>query len=578
MDIDVPEDSDFNPSPSDASTSDIDAEHQIPRNNQVETLYESPRTSPVKGPVDTKWDQLRKHYNPKYLDLFRETFQQTSEDEIDATSFEASQIGAVVWQPYEKARLFRGLQRHGRDALHTLTKIVSSKSELEIKAYLDLLKQSELERQLYERQTKNISAADIATSIEIGGECERALNTAAEALEAYQEQYDYAAAIWNYETAYIITSEVAQEIDAATEEAEKQAEDAEVDGAESLTVASAGKLFKLSHFTGLSTDLFMQGTAEQPHENWMNLAVGEESPSLTQDAVTDFFNIVVGLTQRLVQSIIFTTESRLRATSSKNHTPQHTIRFEDVETSLDILNCQGDLWRYWIEFPGRRGLPVYSGSHQKGQSRRNYLSMDDVQMRLSEAAYRGRHSRSVSLASATDISDSDGFGSLMNQSTEDPATDEDENDGAHQQPSHEEEGVSDAERMHQELSESETGSEPEESAGGSSQPLPVSRAKRMRLLEDEQDKYMEEMDQHRRREEEQRIAELLGPHRGARIKSEDSEPPRKRPKVLRKTVEDVCGWEAPALAAWEAYNLHALEDAQRLEEGVPEGPASPSQR
>jgi hypothetical protein len=102
----------------------------------------------------------------------------------------------------------------------------------------------------------------------------------------------------------------------------------------------------------------------------------------------------------------------------------------------------------------------------------------------------------------------------------------------------------------------------------------VTHSKRKRLLEEEQDEYMEELDQRSRAAEETRLRRELDPNSTVRIKEESELPRRKRPKVLRKTIEEVNGWQGPYLAVWEAYDLTAAAPEDAGVEDVP----MPSQR
>ena len=544
MDIGATEDSDYEASGR-ASSEDADTfESELPKNVTVETI-QSPRSSPSKDAQTAKWLRLRKHHNSKYLNLFRDSWEVT-DDWNPSENLVPSQIGAVIWQPSEKGRLFTALARYGSTNMKLLAKAVESKGELEIHAYLNALRQGDLERQLFHRHTQNATQIDMPAAIEIGDDIESALDRAAEALSAYQEQYDYAVAARASDQEYVIDSEVATVLDARAD----TNGDAVGDVTEDRDLATSyepHEMFRTSRFCELSRNIFMRGTRDDPTNNWMNHAEAGESPSLTRDAVSDFHDLVVSLSQRIIQTTIFITESRLRSTTTTYWKPSSHVRLEDVESALDILNMKQSLSDYWLKFPRRCGLKIISGSHRKGASKKEYLSVDEAERRLSMPTARGRHSRSSSRAVESNRSENTDANS-RHSSPESMSVDE----GA---------GTSsdDSDNYEVDASASESdGSENIETDGVDNVSAPISRSKRRRLLEEEQDIYMEELDRKSRRAEEQYLVSELDLHNINLVKEEEEdEHPRKRPKVLRKTVEDVRGWRAPSLAVWEAYDLQS---------------------
>lgn len=552
MEADAAKDSEYEVSISKGESSDdgslSGSDLPLPKNVYVETIH-SPRSSPSKEFHNSKWLRLRKQHIPNYVNVFRDAWSE-NEDTQTTDPLNKSQLGAMTWLADEKDRFFTALGKYGRRDLRSLADAVETKSELEIKAYLKALQQAELERQLMHHHPRNVSGAEIPAAIEIGGDVENALEKAADALSAYQDQYDYAVASRTMKLDYIITSAIATQLDTTTSAKENASEDAAGD-AEAPFIDQPHELFNVVTFVGLSESLFMRGTADQSMDNWVNLAEAGESPSLTHDALSDMAALVVSLTRRLVQAIIFVAQSRLRATASKHRKPSAFVRLEDVESALDILNIKQSLFDYWLRFPRRRGLAVVSGSHEKGARKNEPLDLEEVEDSLSKPQqYRGRHSRSTSRAAPSDRSESANTRSRptspddMSLASEDARQSSDALAGDDIQ--------SDSEPEYSEDDE-EASNTPD---GEETLPAPKSLSKRRRLLEEEQDSYMEELDQNLRRAEEKRLLrelELTGESPG--VKDESEEPPRKRPKVMRKTVEDVDGWQVPYLAAWEAYDL-----------------------
>jgi hypothetical protein len=116
----------------------------------------------------------------------------------------------------------------------------------------------------------------------------------------------------------------------------------------------------------------------------------------------------------------------------------------------------------------------------------------------------------------------------------------------------------------------------EDPGQGGAAPPRLPPTKRKRLLEEELDQYLEDMDQLARQEEETRITSLLGIDELRTMKQEPAELGR-RPKVLRKSIDDVKIWTTSARRAeWESYPNPQTEntttqvtDHSRVQDGIP---------
>lgn len=494
---------------------------------------------------EQKWSRLRRHYNDQYLELFRMA---PGDDDEDAYSAElpTTQLGAVVWQPSEKAALYRGLCRKGRRDLQGLSALVGSKSEVEVKAYLDSLQEQETDRQLFEPQTKNLSHADIPAAIEIGPECETVLEHAADALAAFQEQYDHAVGQRN-STLWLVDQATASVLDQKATEA-GAASDVSGHGSDIEGDSDdAASLFHLSTFLALSEQFFMNQGSDGPN-NWRNLAEEGQRPAMTVDVVTNFHDLVVNLTRRLVQSCLFMAQSRIRASTTANHKPSKLVRFEDVAAAQSVLNIKANADAFWIGMARRNQLSVVTGSHRKNIGRHTVLSYEQVEVKLSIPKRR----RSASAASEDSMrsraSSADSF-----------APSERENEGGETSDSEDEpfvateDSVSPVREGNEGMSSSSNEqSEPASSEDRPQPSAPMSRQKRIQLLEEEQDEYMERMDQEARKLEECRLLQLLGVQSEGQIKSEEASWLGARPRVMRKSAQECMGWSVQYQAEWES--------------------------
>jgi RNA polymerase I-specific transcription initiation factor RRN5 len=541
MDIDLPDESDYEPSEHSGDLmSDDDrgtgSERNAPHGSRSLGIKET--TLSVQLHSAHKWKRLQRFYNDQYLELFRETLE-SAEDEAATDNFQDNQIGAVFWTSLEKSQLFQELSKTGRHNLPKLSQSVGTKSEIEVKVYLDLLQSEEIDRQFFDSSTQNVTHFEIPAAIEIGSELEERLEQCADALLAFQEQYEQAAGHHDKRLPVVITESVASDLDDRTEEGLDQIDQAGLD--------FPHQLFNLCTFLRLSEDIFMHGSRDGRVANWRIFAENDETPAIMVQAVADFYDLVVNLSRRLVQATIFLTKSRLRACTSSQHQPVKTVQVEDVFAAREILNMREDLWSYWTRLPRRCGFKVVSGSHQRGDTEKRSMTYDDVEAKLSIRHHRKRRR---SLSRYSEGSSESELGSQLSASMSGgPSSGSDGTSG-------EADHIADLEGTSQ-SSEHEghqegTASDDEGSSQDSDMVSYMSRAKRKRLEEEEADEHLEGIDQQSRRDEEGRILSILGFEEGEEVGEQPRESGTK-PKRARKTVEDVTIWKAGYQAQWESH-------------------------
>ncbi|KAL2395186.1 hypothetical protein ABEF93_001611 [Exophiala dermatitidis] len=485
-----------------------------------------------------KWSRLRQYYDDHYLELFR--MDTEGSEDVLGTELPATQLGASTWDPAEKAALFKGLCRNGRRNLQAISESIGSKSVVEVKAYLDNLQEHEIDRQLFEPQTKNMSHTKIPAAIEVGPECEKVLERAADALAAFQEQYDHAAGqrlnpIWLIDHATALEFE--QKAD--EEEATDGVCDNNADENDQSASEAAVKLFHLPAFLALSEQFFLN----QGSDGWHNVAEDGQKPALTMDVVTNFYDIILNFTRRLVQTCLVLAQSRIRASTTTDYKPSKLVRYEDATAALSVLNVKNNSETFWVEMARRNKLSVVDDSHRKENSRRAVLSYREVESRLGEP----RRRRSMSATSEDSMqSRASSIGSAS--SSEENSGQEDAVIGTN-----EEESVSYDEGGYEETSSSSDEQNRSPSPDHATRSTaPMSKQERAQLLQETEDEYMERMDQAARKLEESRLLQLLDAQFDDVVKPEESEGLGPRPKVLRKTVQECRGWSIPhPQAEWE---------------------------
>ena len=490
-----------------------------------------------------KWKRLRQHYNDQYLDLFNDAAQTEEGDLVGHVS--STQVGAVLWQPPEKTRLYQALSRKGRHDLQEISLIVGTKSPVEIKAYLDNLRDQENDRQLFKAQPKNISHAEIPAAIEIGPQCEAALERAADALAAFQEQYDHAVG-QRANRLWLIDPTVAAALDQKGDENEVAHEHSGLDsGDESAPddIEHAVGLFRLSAFLELSERFYMNQGPDS-HDVWHALAEEGQRPAMTMAVVKEFYDIILNFSRILVQSCLFVAMSRIRSSTSTSYKPSAIVRAEDVFAALDVSNLQHNAENYWIGMARRNHLTVIDGSHRKGSSRRNILPYDEVEVKL--ATPRRRRSLSTmsedSMGSQTSSTDLDDKNRAREDVGSSSGVESDEDASAEDVPS-----SSDGDN-------GSSNSTTNERAGSSDEnppTIPIVQRKGVQVLEAEQDEYMEQIDGAASKQEEAWLLQLLGTQVEEEIKQEETAESQHRPKVLRKPQQETLGWSVKYLTEWE---------------------------
>lgn len=510
----------------------------------------SSRQSPAKPSTPTpfheqKWSRTRQHYNDAYLDIFKATFEPVDEESL-SDDLVSTQLGAVLWEATEKARLFNAISRHGRHDLQAISNLIESKSEVEVKAYLDHLRERETEQQLFADQAKNISHAEIPAAVEVGPECESLLDQAAEALEAFQEQYDSAVGQRDHQL-WLVDSVVAAEWDHKIDqlEAVRHASDEETADEVERPPLSLG-LFHLSRFLTLSERLFMN-QGHDGAETWHSLAEERQRPAVTMNAFADLYNLIANFTRKLVQTSLFIAKSRIKSSASLPHEPGRLVKSEDVSAALNVLDLKRNSMEFWAGVARRNGLSIVQGAHKKGINDHAIISYDEVEARLSVVTPAGP-------LSSTSSEDSSHM-----QDTWSEVSDEDDNDTdeRHSPILPADESMSSANAS----TSSEDASEVEEEEGdgevqarhmpGDEPSVSIPRQNKSPDLEQEQDEYLERLDQNARRQEEARLLQALGLEYKGKFEEDTTTGLGKRPRVPRKTLEESHGWSVLYQAEWE---------------------------
>ncbi|RAK97904.1 uncharacterized protein BO80DRAFT_427761 [Aspergillus ibericus CBS 121593] len=278
---------------------------------------------------------------------------------IGGENYRATQNGIVTWTPKEKEVLYAVLDRKGKDGIQEISRQLGTKSELEVQEHLKLL-HAGLERQhLKDRHTRTVILGDVPAAAEISEECCDALDPYAE-LAALEEQLaEDVAGKQKHHDLWIIDRKTAEELG---REIKSQGADPGANSSAHLTA----ELLNVKKWIRLSERFFMNFGGTRLEDNWANVAFAGETPSMTADALADFYALTVSLTRRLVQSTLFFAMSRRRNMRQTGNEKANVVRSRDVQTAVDVLNMQRGHSDFWVGLARRCSLRVEDSRHRKG--------------------------------------------------------------------------------------------------------------------------------------------------------------------------------------------------------------------
>ena len=510
------------------------SEHDIQNQSRPVKSRTSSRKRKVQpGPSE----QTPKKNCGTYCDSYRQLLNQEIHNIVTVTEndshplFPTSRFGATLWTSEEKELFFTALQFRGRHDLQGIANAVGTKSQPEVQAYLDLLRQATLKKHLHGSRQRLLGEFDVPGALEVSTRCSTALDQAAQALSLKQEKHDNSAEKRKYSTFWLIDYEHANLLDELVE-ADVSPE------AETMTerIYRAAQLLYPINFLELSSRLFMNSSMME--NNWTSYAEQQETPSVMCTAFLDFHNIVVNTTKRLISSALFFAMSRIRSTDSGTYVHKKSVRKQDVLAALDVLGMKSDLPTFWTGVARRNKLRVYHEARVKrafslvGEP----LAYDELEKLIQES-----RSRTSSVAPST----STAIESLPHETSQSNESDRSSPDGI------------DPKDLALSSVESND-SEPLKERLRSTSPSSHQRSESIESPDtsvDRQEAFTEAFDRIASRHEEARLWKMLGSEEHTEIKSEEEDVP-KRPKYgARKSKEDLVDWKIGVdyRSPWESY-------------------------
>lgn len=351
---------------------------------QASSGYESvsrKRKSRSQSSVATK--SRTKRLRALYTDQYRQLYNETVLDAANCGSkgyYEQRQLGLTTWSSSEKVVFFRTLALKGRDDLASISSAIVTKSEPEVRAYLLLLDEVSAEQQIYKPYNSLLDRFEIPAALEVSQECEVALEGAAGALAILQEKEDVKAEKRKHGDQWRLTSVIAGRIHEQLQEGPNG--EAAVD-----ETVPAAILLDLKAFLTLTKRLFMN--SPDPELNYRTYATARiKSLSILHTAFSDFHNLVVRITRRLVQCAIFLAMSRLRAMDEKKRAPRRLVRGLDMVAALEISGMKPNAHDYWVGLARRCKLNVYKSDADLGKPIGERLDYETVENILEQGRAR----------------------------------------------------------------------------------------------------------------------------------------------------------------------------------------------
>lgn len=373
-----------------APSSQPEHEHQASRSSSKRRAKRVPEPRPFK--------RLKGFKNKAYLRLLDCDTRDATQVYLDKNvGFHHSQVGLITWSPAEKEALFESLSRLGRHDLPGIAARIGSKSEVEVKQYIDLLEAAKEDRQKTIRRSY-LESAEYPAAVEISQQCCDALEKAADSISLLQdhEEEEKEEGVWG--ESWDITPSIARSLRCR----EKAAPGS------TFTFVN---LFNLPNWLQLSERVFMNSSI--PSDNWNNM--GENQPSIWASAMSDFHELAVTITKQLVRATLLRLTrrrqrkmERQRSKKRKTAVPRRkTVLRRDVEISAIVLGMSSQWKEFWTNSARRLRLDVYE--EPPGKTNKDMvepLTYDEVESILSGDAVvsetRGPRRAKASLEASSD--------------------------------------------------------------------------------------------------------------------------------------------------------------------------------
>lgn len=393
-----------------SSTSDTPSIEDI----DLETDDTQTRYADLEARIQALDPGLLKDYS-KFFEDEKGYFTFSKVDE-DAEILSVSEHGAVVWTATEKEKFFNHLDRKGRNGIREIAAAIGTKSELEVMDYLNFLHEGLISHHLQGLQHDMVILNEVPAAVEVSESCRAELDKCADVLAMKEDWEQSMVNRKRYGNNWVIADPQARKL-------------VKNDSNEPLrgSIHLAAAILNVPNWVNLSRKIYMKFGGRREEDDWMNIKQTDtETPSMSGEALMDFYALTLSITRRLIQSSIFLAMSRFRQLKQIGDEDLNpNIRTEDVEAAIDILNMKHTRGHFVFDAVRRNGLTVVDVRNEKGWKPR-VLSYDEVDKVLNGADIDELHSENARFQSEQgDYDDSE----------DEDFEDEDEAAERHSQPS-----------------------------------------------------------------------------------------------------------------------------------------------
>ncbi len=502
-----------------------------PRQSQSQNRTRKRKRADAKRDTRLQRKQSKQSYSDKYRQLLNATIKELGSVEKDDL-LRPVHVGATIWTTEEQEVFFNILARKGRHDLRGIAASMTTKSESEIHVYLKLLQKETAKRDLYaDRRSRYLDHSALDAATEIGKSCDDALSLAGEALSDLQQHEEELLEEKKHGKYWLLTPLSAKQIDQSIDDDQK----AEAEMSKSVPAAT---LLRLGNFLRLSKRFFMNSSDMEG--NWCSYTESRDGPNMMYTAFSDFQTLAISVTKRLMRSSLFFAMSKVRAVEfGSGYVPKHHVRRRDVQAALDMLGMKSECRNFWAELARRHKLRVYDHVRHRTVSGKRY-SYEDIERILSHEE----------LAQEVSMDYRESPAPYENHSASPSKEDPDESDAAK-----EENSTNDPESIA--ASEEDFPKLPDQSN--------KNQARELRNREQQQDEYMETLDQQATQEEERRLWKALGVDPDEKMDVQDIKLPD-NPQPPFKSKEDLVDWKDSLdyAAEWET-NLSPVPASKFVE-------------
>ena len=474
----------------------------------------------------------------KYRKFFNQSLEETTERETPHQHGDDARPGVhgMIWSVDEKDRLFSALGQKGRHHHKVLAAMVGTKSEPEVRAYVQLLQSVATKHDyssLYRKGLFDVSSIEAAADVDPA--CADALEVAADTLAAQQFSREELTEKALQPKKWLITRKTAK----WAERCLNSGNEGEEIIAKEMPFAT---LLNIKNLLSLSKHVYMN--SKDPDHNWRTLRKSRIStsttPSAFYSAFSDLHSFILARTKRLVQLSLFFARSRIDA-ESLHALPSPNVRAADVLTAVEIARMPLNSADYWPNIASRCNLRVFEHVNSRQYWGKRYTH-DEVEGTLRNTDNRRGRYRSRSRSESADLSP-------RRQSSQE---------------------ASESEAVQSPVSNSSTDHDSSDESSVSSARRPPSsipqdpHARRHERQTLTQDTYLETLDENRSRAEMQRLWKILGSQEDieAESKGKNASLPRK-PLPPGKRKEDFTDW-LNWIDYWDEWETPA---------GIPPAPA-----